>query len=436
MIPETKKLTIYIGESDRWHHASLWSAIFDYIRGEGCAGATVLRGHAGFGASSRVRTATILDVSIDMPIIIYVIDRIDRLERVLPKLKAMVGSGLMTIEDVGVLKYTPPLRRGLPELTVADIMTTKVETVTRETPVSRVIEILIDKDYTALPVVDDERHVLGTIGDTDLMETGEISMTLSIPRAAGGSIAEQMLAKLRQSRRKVGDVMKAPAVTIEVTAVLADAAHRMVERGLKRLPVVDSEGRLVGVLGRLDVLKTMASVHLPKKRAQHHAPPLGEVPHRIADVMERNVPTAAPDMGLDEVIDLTVGSAVSRVVVVDSDRRPLGIVTDSDLVQRLDPEVRISVAEAFRSRIPIESIGGEARRHLAKIRGSRAADVMSAPAVTLGEDTPFAEALAVSAERHIKRFPVVDREGRLVGIVGRMELLAGFLRTVDEGSPY
>jgi CBS domain-containing protein len=59
---------------------------------------------------------------------------------------------------------------------------------------------------------------------------------------------------------------------------------------------------------------------------------------------------------------------------------------------------------------------------------------MTAPVITVGEDTPFADGLAISAEKHAKRFPVVDAEGRLVGIVGRMELLRGFLAAIEPSS--
>jgi CBS domain-containing protein len=435
MIPETKRLMIYVGESDTWHHQSLYAAILEFLKSEGCAGATVVRGVAGFGASSRIKTAAILRLSIDLPIVITVVDRADRIARVMPRLKEMVGGGLMTLEDIAVLKYTPILCRGLPELTVGEVMTSPVEAVTRDTPASRVLEILIDKDYTALPVIDDAGQVLGTVGDTDLLAAGDVSLTLSIPRAVGGALVEQMLEALRKGQRRVGEVMKSPAVTIAATASLADAAHRMVEHGLKRMPVVGEDGRLVGVLGRLDLLKTMASVHLPQQSLEaEHGREIGVPPHRIADVMSREVPTARPQAALDEVIDLVVGSSAKRVVVVDPDHHPLGVITDSDLVQRLDPAAQTGIVEMLRAKIPFESIGGEARRHLAKIRGSRAADVMTAPAVTVSEDTPFADALAVSAERHVKRFPVVDAAGRLVGIVGRRELLAGFLRAAQGAS--
>ena len=109
MIPETKRLMIYLGESDVWHHQAAYLAILEYLKSEGCAGATVVRGIAGFGASSRIKTTTILRLSLDLPVVITVVDREDRIQRVLPRLKEMVGSGLMTVEEIGVVIYTPIL---------------------------------------------------------------------------------------------------------------------------------------------------------------------------------------------------------------------------------------------------------------------------------------------------------------------------------------
>ena len=76
-----KHLRIFIGESDRWHHRSLADAILEMLRAEGLAGATVTRGIAGFGANSRIHTAHILRLSEDLPIVIEVIDRPDRVPR-------------------------------------------------------------------------------------------------------------------------------------------------------------------------------------------------------------------------------------------------------------------------------------------------------------------------------------------------------------------
>lgn len=98
-------LRIFIGESDRWHGKPLHEAILLKARERGLAGATVLRGMAGFGAKSRIHTATILRLSEDLPVIVEIVDTAERIASILPELDTMVGEGLITLEDVRVIAY-------------------------------------------------------------------------------------------------------------------------------------------------------------------------------------------------------------------------------------------------------------------------------------------------------------------------------------------
>jgi hypothetical protein len=105
-IPEQGKLLrIFVGESDRWHHQPLYEAIVLKARELGLAGATVLRGPMGFGAHSRLHTAKVLRLSMDLPIVIEIVDSEENINRLLPHLDEMVREGLVTLEDVKVLKY-------------------------------------------------------------------------------------------------------------------------------------------------------------------------------------------------------------------------------------------------------------------------------------------------------------------------------------------
>ena len=105
-IPEDGKLLrIFVGESDRWHHQPLYEAIVLKARELGLAGATVLRGPMGFGAHSRLHTAKILRLSMDLPIVIEIVDQEERINRLLPLLDDMVPEGLVTLENVRVIKY-------------------------------------------------------------------------------------------------------------------------------------------------------------------------------------------------------------------------------------------------------------------------------------------------------------------------------------------
>lgn len=100
-----KLLRIFIGEADRWHGRPLAEAIVLMLREEGLAGATVVRGVEGFGADSRIHSAHILRLSEDLPIVIEVVDREDRIRSVLPKLDDMVQEGLVCLADVDIVMY-------------------------------------------------------------------------------------------------------------------------------------------------------------------------------------------------------------------------------------------------------------------------------------------------------------------------------------------
>jgi PII-like signaling protein len=126
---KAKRLTIYIGESDKWRGKALHVALLETLRTQGMAGATVTRGLSGFGAHSVIRTANILVLSMDLPLIVQVIDTPEKIESVLKVIAPMVGEGLITLDDVEVVKYTHRYLNPLPaDKHVSDVMTRKVVT--------------------------------------------------------------------------------------------------------------------------------------------------------------------------------------------------------------------------------------------------------------------------------------------------------------------
>jgi PII-like signaling protein len=98
-------LRIFIGESDRWHHQPLYEVIVLKARELHLAGATVLRGPMGFGKSSRLHTAKILRLSMDLPLVIEIVDSEEKLNSFLPVLDEMMQGGLVTLEKVRVIDY-------------------------------------------------------------------------------------------------------------------------------------------------------------------------------------------------------------------------------------------------------------------------------------------------------------------------------------------
>jgi PII-like signaling protein len=105
-------LRVFIGENDRFDGKPLYEAIVLKAREQGLAGATVLRGPLGFGHSSRLHTAKILRLSEDLPVVVEIIDSEQNITAFLPLLDSMLKGGLVSLEDIRILRYGPNEERG------------------------------------------------------------------------------------------------------------------------------------------------------------------------------------------------------------------------------------------------------------------------------------------------------------------------------------
>jgi PII-like signaling protein len=102
---EGKLVRIFVGESDTWQGKPLYQAVVQRVREAGLAGATVVRGIEGFGATSRMHTTRILRLSTDLPVLIEIVDSEERIDQILPLLDEMVSEGLVTLEKVHIIAY-------------------------------------------------------------------------------------------------------------------------------------------------------------------------------------------------------------------------------------------------------------------------------------------------------------------------------------------
>jgi PII-like signaling protein len=108
---DSRLLRIFIGEMDKYEHQSLYEALVFAANEQGIAGATVLRGILAYGASSRIHTAKLLDLSFDLPVVIEIVDHKEKIDEFLETANQMIetsgGGALITIEDVEVVHYQP-----------------------------------------------------------------------------------------------------------------------------------------------------------------------------------------------------------------------------------------------------------------------------------------------------------------------------------------
>ena len=137
--------------------------------------------------------------------------------------------------------------------TVDDVMTTAVVTVGPETPYRAVVDLLVSHRFSAVPVVDAFRRVTGMVSEADLLRkieyAGDEQPRLFESRRHRGE-------RGKATAQTAGDLMSAPAVAVLAGTSIAAAARLMDKHGVKRLPVVDDLGRLVGIVSRGDLLKT------------------------------------------------------------------------------------------------------------------------------------------------------------------------------------
>lgn len=437
---KAQALTIYLGESDQWQSTPLYVAIIQLLREQGCAGATATRAVAGYGAGARLHEQGGLRWSSDAPIVVQVIDQPERLRRLLPRLQEMVSGGLITVQDVEVLKYTHAQRRGIPtKLLTRQVMETLITTVGLDTPVATVIEVLLDAPFRAIPVVDAQRRLQGIISTGDLINTGVLPMRRGLVKTAleldtqTVESVEAPLAQARQSSRTAGEVMNRQVRTVCPTTPVHEAAQIMVETGLRRLPVVDANGLLVGMLTRADLLQIVVTSPLMSPYAvsatqplQHtgtlspesaQMQPVAAYANTDVGVVEERTPSA-------EVIDALILSPLKRVVVVDQQRRVQGIISDVDVLAGLQEEMRpglLTLLTGWASGKPKRPLTGALRTHLGK--AAVAADMMNRDVVTVTETASVHETIEKMLTTRRKILPVVNTQGQLIGVVGRSDLL-------------
>ncbi len=102
---EQSLMRVFIGEADRYQGRPLYEALLELFRKEGFAGATVLKGVAGFGARSHLHTDRLLRLSQDLPLVIEVVDNEEKIDKIIPQLDGMLQGGMITLERARVIRY-------------------------------------------------------------------------------------------------------------------------------------------------------------------------------------------------------------------------------------------------------------------------------------------------------------------------------------------
>ena|SRR5437016_5891971 len=424
LIGKAKRIRIYLKESDVIGHKPAPVALLEWLRREGAAGATLIRGTAGVGASGHLNLDVMPDIGPHLPVIVEWIDSPDRVERLLPQLKEMVGRGLITGEDVDILHYQAHGVRSLPErLTVAQVMSRDVVSVAPDTPLRKVVELVEGKVYRAVPVVENGRPV-GMITNLDLVERGGLLVRVELLGSL--SQAERTSAFHPLGSKTAREVMTPNPATVAEGAAITAVADAMARKRLKRMPVVDASGMLVGIVSRLDLLRTVAEAFQTTPEEPRPAGLRGDL--RLSRVMRKDVPTVHPDTPIHEVLQAVVSTRLNRALVVDGERRVVSIVTDEELLDRVTPTLRTGALKSLMHRLPLSNVGKAEREAEQHARAKKAADLMLTEVAVAREDQLLRDAIAPMMKAPHKLVAIVDEEGRLVGALDRADILRGLVQ--------
>jgi CBS domain-containing protein/PII-like signaling protein len=420
---KAKRVRIYLSEDDRRDGRLLHRTVLDLLRTERAQGATVLRAIEGFGASGRLHASALVDVAAGLPLVVEWIDQAASVDRILPRVLELVQHGLVTVDETElVLAEASPVRDLALTVTVGDVMSREVASVGPGTPIRKVVELMLGRPYRAVPVVEGGRPV-GIITNTDLVRRGGLGIRVDLLHRLEGTERHETLQRLAEQDRTAAEVMTPRPVTVGVGTSLPVAAELMARRRLKRLPVVDEGGALVGMVSRLDLLRTAAVGQAES------APGAGELglsrDAPLSRVMRTDVPTVHPDTPLAEVFQAVVSTRLNRAFVVDAERKVVGQVSDAELLERVTPALRPGALRALMQRLPFahareDAVGAHAR-------GRTAGDVMTRSFARAPEGALLSEAIANMLRDGQKMLAVTDADGRLVGVVDRADLLRGLV---------
>lgn len=261
-----KRVMIFIDETDKYHGTNLGSAIVERVRKEGCSGATVLRGMVGFGIHGQVHTTAIVDVSVNLPVLIIIVDDNDVIDRVLPILQEMVSEGLILVDEVQAIRKNGRTKETAVKFEtitdahhlVVEYMDTNPITVTSEKRLDDIVAMLIENQRAHISVINENAVLLGMISSQDLLgrvvHIPEGPFRFFTLRGAEKHEVGEDIRALTASQ-----VMRTHFAAVEPNTPMVKAVQIMLHDKISALPVVQDH-KLVGILRLPDVLGKALSV--------------------------------------------------------------------------------------------------------------------------------------------------------------------------------
>ncbi|MDR3569119.1 MAG: DUF190 domain-containing protein [Syntrophobacteraceae bacterium] len=415
-----KVIEIFTSEGERWKGRPLYSAVVEHVRDLRIpARCIVTKGIEGCYENGEIATERLEVLSYHFPVRIAIIAPAVDIDSIVASLGEMVSDGIIAVRDMEVVAHKTT---GLPmprNTRVREVMTPDPRWVRTDTALSEVARLLLSSDFTGLPVVDEKNRPVGVIAQGDLIYKADLPMRLGLLAASEQAKIDEIITGL--DPRKALEIMTRPAITIEQDKLVTEAVALMVTKKVKRLPVVDQSGRLVGNISRVDIFRTIAAVCPDWPAFQEKNIAVVGLRY-VSDIMRRDIHTVFLDTPIEEVIAVIDCNDIQRVCVVDGQGFFKGLISDRDLLFAFS-DLHPGIWDFFASKLPFGERGKRHKELMDRLRMKTASEVMNTEIVTVREDTSTEEAIRIMVEKALKRLPVLDSEGRFKGMISRETLL-------------
>jgi len=306
---------------------------------------------------------------------------------------------------------------------VKNVMTSRVFWVTKDASYQEMAIRLREDRVSAFPVLDDEGKVIGVVSEADLLTKEALDGGFDgMPGMITGLLRRKEQGKARGIT--AADLMTHPAMTISPDAAVENAARLMYKNKISRLPVVDADGHLTGIISRADVLSVFdRSDHEIRSQITREPPErMTAMKTSVKEIMTTQVVAVKLGASFKEMAAALRGNRVSAFPVIDDDGKVIGVVSEADMLAR--KVLNADHAGTFTA-VPH-------RREQDNADGLTARDLMTHPAITVTPDDSVEQAARLMYTLQVKRLPVIDHRGALVGIISRADVLAVYDRPDEE----
>jgi CBS domain-containing protein len=419
-----KIIRIFTSEEVHWRGKPLYNAVIEYIRGlKLAARCTINRGIAGCYENGEISTQNILDLSMNLPLTIEILLPAAEVESVLLHLEEMVADGIVGVADLEINSYHSAKRLIPRQIKVKEIMTASLKTSAPATPVNEIINLMLEQELKGIPVIDSNRHPVGIITQGDLAAKAGLPVRLGLLRKLDQTRVNAFLKSIAGKTAK--DIMSSPLTTIKEDQTLYEAVQIMIKQQLKRLPVINQEGVLVGILSRIDVFQTITK-QAPKWKSLQEQNIAVNNTQPVKNILQRDLLTVNPETPIPEVIEKITGNEVQRIAVVDRQGKFLGLISDADLLPFISGQP--DFWDVIISKLTFMDKGRKLNELLRQSQAKTAAEVMAKDIITIQEDASIDEAVKLMAEKGLKRLPVVDKDGIFKGLISRDSVLQAAIK--------